>query len=361
MAVCSSSGFSGFPINPSGWTSIIDKSTYVINNDISLQFSPSDNQCGYNNGFCAVNNQNTFFMGGTQYAINRIRICSPGQNGLSTNTPIAELNIWGKPTAPSSSQQTIAVLNIPIFQGSVNSPAGVNFISYLNNQQIKLDSLIPKGNDVNVVRYNTCIETNMNNTINIVVGYWESGITIIQESRRLIPSPLVNFGVPKSLINPAKLLSSYALSATGKTSLVYTTNDPLDILIPYNSSITSPSDLTKIRYIKGFSDITSSKQSTNAYKCITINPSKDIKNGQILINPDTGKRLSEELADSQVENEMNIQVGSIGDTMEKIAIALGVCLGLLLLFVLFYYLAHIFITQKQVGVETPVPPVVEPV
>jgi len=361
MAVCSSSGFSGFPINPSGWTSIIDKSTYVINTDISLQFSPSNNQIGYNNGFCAVNNQNTFFIGGTQYAINRIRICSPGQTGLSTSNPIAELNIWGRPTATSTSQQSIALLNIPIFQGSVNSQTGVNFINYLNNQQIKLDSLIPKGNDVNVVRYNTCIETNMNNTINIVVGYWESGITIVQESRRLLPSPLVNFGVPKSLINPAKLLSSYALSATGKTSLVYTTNDPLDILVSYNSSIASPSDLIKFRYIRGFSDISSSKQSTNAYKCISINPSKDIKDGQILINPDTGRRLSDELADSQAEHEINAPAGYIGDTMEKIAIALGVCLGLLLLFVLFYYVAHIFATQKQIGVETPTLPVVEPV
>ena len=81
---------------------------------------------------------------------------------------------------------------------------------------------------------------------------------------------------------------------------------------------------------------------------------KDIKDGQILIDADTGRRLSDELADSQAEQNLNAQVGSTDDTMETIVIVLGVCLGLLL-FVLFYYVAHIVVTKNEI------PPTVESV
>jgi hypothetical protein len=349
MAVCSSSGLSGFPINATGWTSIIDKASYVIKSDISLQLDPSNMQINYNNGFCGVNGQNTFFMGGSQYIIRGIRLCKSSQSGLSVNRPIAEFNIWGTPTATSSVLSSIALLNIPIFQASVNSTTGVYFINYLNNQFVKFDNLIPKGSDINIVRYNTCIETNINTTISIVVGYWENGISITQENIRLLPSQLLDFGVPAFLIN-SKLLSSFSLSASGgKTSLVYTNNDAMKILIPYPGTA-GVSDLTKFRYIQGFLDSKEPTRTTNAYKCISINPLRDIKNGQILINPDTGKRLSDELADSEARDvsDKGKTDSSIGDTMEMLAIFIGVCLALFLLFIVFYYIAHIFTGNVEV-------------
>lgn len=145
-------GLQGFPIQVSGWSSIIDKTSYVVPNDLSFQFSPTKLPMAYTNGFFNVNGTHTFFIGGSQYFVKAIRLCRPKQEGLSFN-PIAEFHIWGFPTATSNNQNSISLISIPIFQGIVNTSTGDKFVDLLSNRPVQLSNLIPSGEEINIVRY----------------------------------------------------------------------------------------------------------------------------------------------------------------------------------------------------------------
>lgn len=341
-------GLQGFPIQVTGWTSIIDKQSFVVPSDISLQFSPTELPMDYNNGFLSINGENTFFIGGSQYFVRAIRICKPKQTGLSTLIPIAEFHIWGYPTATSYNQKSIALLNIPIFQGLINTKVGDSFVELLEHRPIRLDKLIPTGKDVNIIRYSSCVETE-NNTINIVTAYWEKGLTIKQEFINKITQPLPEFGIPT--IGSFKLLSSFVISENGKTNRIYSEQNN-GILQSYSKDMTATDTdfIISFRYIKDFVEELSSKYDTRAYKCITIDRSRDIKNGKILIDPESGKRLSEYVkdADEQANNEQEATISSM-DTFKYIGILFGFLFGILVLFVGFYFIYTVVTTRKSTG------------
>ena len=342
-------GLQGFPIQVTGWTSIIDKQSFVVPSDISLQFSPTELPMDYNNnGFLSINGENTFFIGGSQYFVRAIRICKPKQLGLSTLTPIAEFHIWGYPTATSFNQKSIALLNIPIFQGLTNTKVGDSFVELLEHRSIRLDKLIPTGKDINIIRYSSCVETE-NNTINIVTAYWEKGLTIKQEFIKKMNQPLPEFGIPT--IGSFKLLSSFVISENGKTNRIYSEQNN-GILQSYSKDMTATDTdfIISFRYIKDFVEELSSKYDTRAYKCITIDRSRDIKNGKILIDPESGKRLSEYVkdADEQANDKQEATI-TPKDILEYIAITLGIILGLTLISGLFYFIYTFVTTRKSTG------------
>ena len=344
-------GLQGFPIQVSGWISTADKNSFVVPSDISLQFSPTELPMIYNQtqGSFTINGQNTFFIGGSQYFVKAIRICSPKQTGLSILNPIAEFHIWGYPTATSTNQKSIALLNIPVFQGVQNTKTGDTFIELLANRPVRLDKIIPTGNDINIVRYSSCVET-QNNTINIVTAYWEKGITIEQNVIKNIPQPLKEFGIPS--LGSFKLLSSFVISENGKTERIYTEKDGIQQAYPKSISASSSDFTNSFRYIKGFIELSlsSSKYDTSAYKCITIDPSRDIKNGKILIDPESGKRLSESVkdADDQANDKQEARI-TPNDIMEVIAVIMGFILGLTMIFAIFYFIYTFFTTRKSTG------------
>ena len=342
-------GLQGFPIQVTGWVSVIDKTSYKVPSDISLQFSPTKLPMAYNQGSFNINGQNTFFIGGSQYFIKAIRLCSPKQTGLSTLTPIAEFHIWGLPTATSNNQKSIALLNIPVFSGIQTTKSGDSFIELLANRAVSLENLIPTGPDINIVRYSTCVETN-NDTVNIVSAYWEKGLIITQDLVKNIPQPLKEFGIP--VLGGFKLLSSYVISENGKTNRVFTEINGIQQAYPGSITATN-SDFTKsFRYITGFIDQgKSDKYDTNAYKCVNIDPSRDIKNGKILIDPETGKRLSQTVKEAEEDAKLNQEKATISprDIMETIAIIIGIILGLGFLLGLFYFIYTFVTTRKSTG------------
>jgi hypothetical protein len=345
MSVCLP-GLQGFPIQVSGWSSLVDKSSFVIPSDISFQFSPTNLPMAYSNGSFNINGTHTFFMGGSQYFVKALRLCSPKQEGLSTSTPIAEFHIWGFPTATSSNQKSIALISIPIFQRHTNTPEGDKFVDLLSNRQVQLDKLIPSGQDVNIIRYSTCVETNVS-TINIITAYWESGVKLDADSLKKLPK-LEEFGVPT--LSSFKLLSSYVISETGKTNRVYTEKNNVQQAYPGNISATNSDFKNSFRYITGFiQNIDSRSQDPSAYKCVNIDPSRDIKNGKILIDPNTGKRLSE-IEDAKAENN-NVPTISPMDILEILAIILGTILGIILLIVLFKYLIFPLFVESKLDVD----------
>ena len=366
MAVCLP-GLQGFPIQVTGWNSEPEKDKFVIPNDISLQFSPGQMPMSYQNGSFSINGTNTFFMGGSQYFVRNVRICQPKQDGLITKSakPIAELHIWGLPTATSTSQGTIALLNIPIFQGPVETTPGEVLISMVQGKAIRLQSIIPTGKDVDVMRYTSCVETSTNSTISFVVGYWSNGMTLTQEMASKLPRTLVPFGVPQ--FSNYTLLTSYVLSSGtdglgGKGGRNYQVTN--GILQPYSNTVAisaSTKDfMLGFRYIRGFTESISTSQDTGGYKCIAIDRSRDIKNGKLLVDASTGKRLTDEVADADAENDTNNEPATISprQIMETICIILGVILGLSLLSGLTYLIYYMFVTRKSLGIP-PVDPSVE--
>ena len=175
-------GLQGFPIQVTGWQSVVDKSKFVIPSDISIQFSPSVMRMGYlGSGSFSINGTNTFFMGGTQYFVKTVRMCQAKQQGLlsSSATPVGELQLWGLPTATTTSKNSIALLCIPILSGQ-ESDAGKEFTNLIYGRELSLENLLPSGAGTDVVRYTTCVETN-EDTVSIVVGYWSSGLIINQQ------------------------------------------------------------------------------------------------------------------------------------------------------------------------------------
>ena len=368
MAVCLP-GLQGLPIQVTGWNSEPEKDKFIIPNDISLQFSPSQMPMSYGqNGSFSINGTNTFFIGGSQYFVRSIRLCKPKQEGLTTksSTPIAELNIWGLPTATSNSQGTVALLNIPVFQGPVETTPGDVLINMIQGKAIRLQSVIPTGNDADIMRYTSCVETSTNSTISFVVAYWSNGIIITQDMANKLPKSLQPFGVPQ--FSSYTLLTSYVLSSGtggngGKGSRNYQANNGL--LQPYSNTVAisaSTKDfMLGFRLIRGFNESNINvSQDTNGYKCIAIDRSRDIKHGKLLIDASTGKRLTDEVADADAENDTDNEPATISprQIMETICIILGIILGISLLSGLIYLFYYVFVTRKSLGIP-PVDPAIE--
>jgi len=361
MATCLP-GLQGFPIQVTGWQSIVDKNQYIIPSDISIQFSPSVMPMGkLSNGFFNINGTNTFFMGGTQYFLKSVRMCQAKQQGLllSSGTPIGELQLWGLPTATATSKNSIALLCIPILNGQ-ESNSGKAFANLINGRELLLQDLLPSGKSTNVVRYTTCVETNTD-TVSIVVAYWSGGLTVNQQVTSVLSSTLSKQefipGVPK--MSNYQLVSSYVLTDNGRAEGgkgQRTFQETNGILQPYSNSValgaTTPEFIAGFRMIKGFTEqSTTSKLETSGYKCIAIDRSRDIKDGKLRVDPETGKRLDEEVNDANAVDIEGTPQATIPPKkiVDYIFITIGVILGILLLCGVLYGIRYMFVTRKSMG------------
>jgi hypothetical protein len=113
--------------------------------------------------------------------------------------------------------------------------------------------------------------------------------------------------------------------------------------------------------IRGFQqETTSSKLETSGYKCVAIDRSRDIKNGKLLIDPSSGKKLSDEVDDASAENDNQVQPATITprQILDVVFTILGVILGFALLGGLIYAISYMFLTRKSLGLP-PVNPATE--
>jgi len=315
-------GLQGFPIQVTGWTSLEDKTSIVIPNDILLQFSPNESPSRYEptTGEISINGSSTFFMGGTQYTVAVVRISAVKQDGLtnfSANTVLFEYQIWGLPVANSLPKADIAVLIIPIIRKPDATDAGIAILNLVSNKVVNLIDTIPHGKGTDVVKYNTCIETNdtTKKTISIAVAYWTNGaattqalIDIWSTRMNVQPSFITKDFVPSGIpdILGFRVLTSFTLTDDEfRTKTNRTFNSVRGILQPYSTSVAlsvaSPEFKTGFRLIKDFDFTKKSRTSTDGYKCVAIDRSRDIRNGKLLVDPATGRRLDEELQEAEAQ------------------------------------------------------------
>jgi hypothetical protein len=365
-------GFKGFPIQFSGYTGLTSIADYIRPKyELELQFSPTEIPMTFTAGSFKPDSNDTFVLSGVQYKVKTILFAEASQKGLSTTDDAdGEFQIWGYSETPNTQAYNLAVLSIPVRRGTQASDAGSAIVNALTKQPVKLEKCIPRSPTTRVILYSTCIETNTPRTLTINMAYWTQGAFIAQEQAIKLVSVLKT---PKNAVPPIldlstfqtapRLLSAYSgvdatknrylspeynwtapvLNQTG-TTMIWTKNAPptnIYLLLPYSisTSITSVSSEFKngIRIIEGFDyPETFDKRSTQGYKCMTINPETDIKDGRILVDVETGQRLDQTLAaqDLQISKAAKGSVpaaSSQSAVNETVAIVVGVIVGLAIL------------------------------
>ena len=356
-------GLQGFPVQITGWSSLTDKSNLVIPNDIQCQFSPANVPISFDaqSGILTTNGTSTFFMSGTQYNVRAIRLAAAKQEGLGnfSGNPVAEFQIWGTPSATSTANTALAVFVIPVIQRPTENLAGQAILDAVTGKAVQLIRTIPQGDGVDVVKYVSCVETENKSRINIAVAYWSNGAAITQTMVGQIPLGLRKPGIPDIL--GVRLLSSFTqLNDESRTKSNRVYNRTAGINEPYSSMITvsatSPEFQSGFRLIRNFSQQSrSAAQDTTGYKCIAIDRRRDIKNGQILIDPKTGIRMDAEIQQAaaiQEESTSRAQpkIGA-GDIWITVCIVIGSIIGLTLAMAVLYGVFHFFLKRKYLGYE----------
>lgn len=349
-------GLQGYPIQVNGWAGFTDRASIETPNDIELQFSPSETPRHYNNGILDNIASNTFFIGGVQYNVVQVALAQPRQEGISnfSGTPLAEFQIWGSPTVSYNSSKTIAALIIPVIQKPVEDIEGASIVAMCTGKAARLVGCVPKGRGVDVVRYSTCIETSRKDTVNIQVAYWANGAAITRELARVLPQAKQPIGIPD--VFGYTLLTSFnnqiGLRRMVKVDTKFEKANGR--LTPYSTttSVASPEFRGGFRLIRNFIQVIKGSTDTSAYKCIAIDRSRDIKGGKLLVDPNTGIRLTDEVAVANArEAELLQQAGvtNAGDLWIKACIALGVVLGVCLIAAAFVFVGTVFYNRKGQG------------
>lgn len=352
-------GLQGFPIQVTEWVSDPNKSRFLTQNDVQLQFAPTKVPLTNTNGTFSIQGNHTFFLGGTQYNVRAIRLTKPKQDGLSfrsNDTIKAELQVWGVPSVQSNQQNSLGVLIVPVFFTPISTTAGKLFAQLINKDPVALSGLFPQGKDslgqqADIVRYTTCIETDKAFTLNISVAYWVYGLGVAQgDLPKTGLGTLGEAGIPQ--LSDYKVLTSYTLTEQGKGNRRYDVKG--NILQPYAGSLAlqsaPPETQNAFRYISEFMNPTTEKQrQLENMKCIKINRQTDIKNGKLVIDPETGERL-EDVVNEAEQGDKPEQKISPRDILTVVAIICGVILGCFLLGLVLYAIYYFILTRKSLGV-----------
>jgi hypothetical protein len=385
-------GLQGFPVQISGWNSLTEKSQLIMPNDIHLQFSPSESPMRYfpeNGGTLSINGANSFFIAGNQYEVYSVRLTKPNQEGLQSfsGTAVAEFQIWGQ---KKSAENEIAVLVIPIYTKTIDSRSGAALLRVIKGDPARLIDCIPSDwelaaqwpstpppgtppdmvpaaqwpstpppKTIEIVRYKTCVETDSNTTpmIFIEVAYWSTGSYVRQiDFAKMIPI-LPPAGVP--LKNNIKLLTSFIqLSDENltKADRKYEVISHGTTSIPYkkavNLSATSKEFQNAFRIIKNFTK----ENEDSEPRWIPINTETDIIDGRLLIDLNTGKRLSADEVEANLKKtEVNAQPVNINRGLVIFLKILGVFLGItFLMFLVRIFQRFVSSSSTPISIELPI-------
>jgi len=349
-------GNRGFPIKVAGLDSsiLLSSSDTAIQtpNDIKLQFIKTTiTKIDPFIGNYDVAGSQSFFLGGTQYSLYSMRISKSSDNGITyrASLPI-ELQFWGR-----TRDGLIGVLIIPFYTAETNSNEFNNLINLINNNTNNdLSSIFPQ--EVEVVRYSTCIEYISGAEITnktIAVASWRIGIGVKDNT------PITyKYGIPIGLnnnINAANTLSEVGATAARTVSYVqnFVENDPSksSVTVPYTSTIqyTSTDFKNRFRYCIFRSKPVQEAAGQKDYKCIAIDRQKDVVNGRIIVDPTTGKRLADSLAeDNEAQSSLNIvapTVTSNGDVERGVTIFVGILGGTVLVAIVIFIIRW-FVTGR---------------
>ena len=353
-------GNRGFPIVVNGLSSTslssTSPSTIITQrpNDIKLNFiSTTVTPLRDGSGRYDIQGSQSFNLGGSQYMLDTMRICKAVPNGVEYDSrPIGELHFWGKPpsSATPNSSAEIAVLIIPIYSASSSTNEAVKFVNIINNGPGDLSKIFPQNTEV--FRYSTCVEfpDGNGNITNKTIGvaYWRKGMGLSG------PLPtLPAFGIPIELTLNKPVYSKVSEVGAAATRTLSESEYVIDsVSKPYTTNISVSSTDFQHRFSYCIFTIQVSSSATNGptqYKCMAIDRQKDIVNGQVMVDPKTGKRLVDSLQDDADENASLASVPTPTITGGNIEGALTIFLGILggtILLALVIWLITFYITKK---------------
>ena len=349
-------GNRGFPIVVNGLSSTSQTAiTTQRPNDIKLNFIPTIvTPLRDGSGRYDIQGSQSFNLGGSQYMLDTMRICKAVPNGIEYNSnPVAELHFWGKSpsSATPNSSAEIAVLIIPIYSASSSTNEAVKFVNIINNGPGDLSKIFPQNTEV--FRYNTCIEfpDGNGNITNKTIGvaYWRQGMGLAG------PLPtLPAFGIPIELTLNKSVYSIVSEVGAAATRTLSGSRDIIDsVSNPYTTNISVSSTDFQHRFSYCIFTIQVSSLDTTGpkqYKCMAIDRQKDIVNGQVMVDPKTGKRLVDSLQEDDDEQASLAVIPSPtitgGDTERAFTIFFGVLFGTAALALVIWLISY-FITKKN--------------
>ncbi len=316
-------GIQGFPVNIDGLTTAL-KDEVKKYNDVFLQFKDASSQWSYNDAdgtFTVPNvlNNDTFFIGATQFLVKSIRLSKPCHEGytLGGQTMMGELQIWGAPTSSGAQQNDAGVLAIPILLATKSNTAGDIFYNIFKNREGVLNDIFYKDN-LQLLRYTTCLSaksTGQNpetSTKSVSVAYFLPGLLLIQTQINLLPkgNALKDKGIPQNIFPNTQIYTTINSDKTILYSLP--TNGIFNVYFAETIKASSNTFKSSFFYATDFKKGKPSKKDdlyTNTFRCMNIDRNKDIVDGKIYVDPSTGQRMDDELKAAEEELKANINSG----------------------------------------------------
>ena len=417
---CKPGAITGFPLNPttnifvSTATSDADFKQITVPNDITVHWAPDTNvtirtQVSSSltiTGLNAITDNTTLTLGGVSYnASSVISIIKKKHAGfLSQNDQniisaecVQEFIIKDKALHPGSPDIVLIIRPLALLTTSDSSMTTNSLLNAVNASMISgtsqtinnfnLSSLYayPSGELLPSINYQTCLPLN-------ILEYYGTGtatqIGSIVVRVNFIISPIyikvtagtglgLSSNIPSSYSLVSSLLQTYFTDAKPSAKLQFingtSSQGTTSNLVFPSSSVTSSIPIFNLielavpeslmgqslssLYNKNPPALPISTSKQKQYKCYKIDPTKDIKDGQILVDPTTGESLSQAVADHTVGENPDLLAalngtdasGILPGDIEFALSILVTIVGTIVLLAYGGYIVHMFFYDKNIN------------
>lgn len=285
----------------------------------------------------------TLRLNGNSFNLISVQICIPQHASLLTKEKqkdcSGEIVLGFKAT--NNISESYLFLCIPILTRPTTSPSiylEALRLGHLDGKPTSLLSVLPP-NDQHFISYSTCLQRR------------ESSGTSIKQARVFVFTeglayPAANFAeickkigipVPGGPPLPAIQLPDGLMDKTQSTLFSITVEAEYKSLLRYSQY-----------YPKAPPDSKYREDNLNAYKCVPLEPSKNVKDGKIVVDTESGELLSQVLKDKEEVGEPS-KSKITPAIVEKI---LAVCIAVVLIAFIFLILAYIIASMTTPNADS---------
>lgn len=324
----------------------------------------------------------TMRLNENEYTLTRVQICTPLHTNFilpSSNEPQKRMEILLMfQNSGGNPLETFLTLCVPVLETA--TPIKNEYIEALvqdklPGQPIPASSLLPPPGQQQFLSYGTCLSTTGQQRTSrsfMRVLYFVKGIFLNPETIQELQGKRLGVSIQQlRLQNDVGSLSVQVQriqNITGVISPNITTveggiNYILSLPLPQpqllggslaqrqNQLLTRISDESSYLSFLAYSQLDTKAgsasptrtDSTDSYKCVPLNPSTDVQNGQLEVNLETGELLSKVLdkTDAAAERRLQKKEGLTPGQVERVvAIAIGVVFGVILIGLVAYVIAR---------------------
>ena len=279
----------------------------------------------------------TLRLNGNAFQLLSVQLCKPQHASLLTADKqrdcSGELVIGFKAT--NSISESYLFLCIPILTrptGTLSRYLEALRLGHLDGKPTSLLTVIPS--DQHIISYATClqrIESQGTSSKQARVFVFTEGLNYPPEHFKDVCRKITASAVSGPIYLPAIQLPDKLKDKTQSNLFSITTDTDYKSLLRYSLYYPSGSrDSSRYR-----------KDSLDAYKCVPLEPSQNIKDGTLVVDTDSGELLSQVMKEKEVEGQTN--KGRITPALvEKVlAISIAVLLIIFIFFILAYIIASI--------------------